>query len=256
MKTIKEQIDALDPEKGINLVLGGGALKGAAHVPLLEYLEERQIKVNAISGTSAGALVGALYASGISPQDILKFFLETPLFKYAWITPFSSGMFNSTKYQKFFEHKIKATFEELEIPLFVCATNMQKSESVYFSEGELYSKLLASCAVPGIFRPVEVDGDLYSDGAVMDNFPIHPFLNDNTPLVGSFLRAPIDIKRKDLNRASKVIKRSIILQRQEIEREKLLKPDISIVHNLNGFSAFKKKDAQRMYDYSKELFRS
>jgi len=252
--TIKEQIDALDPDKGINLVLGGGALKGAAHVPLLEYLEKKKIKINAISGTSAGALVGALYASGNSPQEILKFFLETPLFKYAWLSPFSNGMFNSMKYEKFFETKIKPTFEELSIPLFVCATNMQKSKSVYFSEGELYHRLLASCAVPGIFRPVELDGDLYSDGAVLDNFPIKPFESESIPMVGSFLRAPISISRKDLSSTRKVIKRSIILQRQEIEREKLLKPDISIVHNLNSFSAFKKKDAQLMYEFSKELF--
>lgn len=252
--TIKEQIDALDPEKRVNLVLGGGALKGAAHIPLLEYLEKKNIKIHAISGTSAGALVGALYASGISPKEILKFFLETPLFKYAWLSPFSNGMFNSMKYEKFFESKIKPTFEELDIPLFVCATNMQKSKSVYFSEGDLYHKLLASCAVPGIFRPVELGGDLYSDGAVLDNFPIQPFVDDSTTMVGSFLRASISISRKDLSSTRKVIKRSIILQRQEIEREKLLRPDISIVHNLNSFSAFKKKDAQLMYELSKKLF--
>jgi NTE family protein len=252
--SIKEQIDALDPNKSINLVLGGGALKGAAHVPLLEYLEERKIKVNAISGTSAGALVGALYGSGKTPKEILDFFLETPIFKYAWLTPFSNGMFNSMKYQKYFEAHIRKTFKELDFPLHVCATNMSRSESVYFNEGQLYHKLLASCAVPGIFKPVLIDDEMYSDGAVMDNFPLLPFDNDDKLIIGSFLRAPVPVLTKALKSKRKVIVRSVVLQRQEIEREKLLLPDISIIHDLNHFSAFKQKDVMKIYQKSKDSY--
>lgn len=254
MTKIVDQIRNLDTTNGINLVLGGGALKGVAHVPLLDFLEQEKIQIKAISGTSAGALIGALYASGRTPAEILDFFLEHPLFRYEWMTPFSNGMFNSMKYKSYFDGKMEQSFEALSIPLHVCATDMMKGRSVYFSEGELWHKILASCAVPGIFRPVEVDGVLYSDGAVMDNFPIHPFLNAELPMVGSFLRSPGSVTENQLSNKRKVLKRTIYLQRQALEHQKLEIPDVCIIHKLNDFSAFKKKDAIKMYELSKALF--
>lgn len=250
----QKAIQSLDTTEGIHLVLGGGALKGVAHIPLLEFLEKEKIQIKAISGTSAGALIGALYASGRTPAEILNFFLEHPLFRYEWMTPFSNGMLNSMKYKSYFEGNMEATFEELSMPLYVCATDMIKGQSVYFSEGELWHKILASCAVPGIFRPVEVEGVMYSDGAVMDNFPVHPFKNKVLPIIGSFLRSPGAVTQKDLSNTRKVLKRSIYLQRQALEAPKLQFPDVCVVHQLNHYSAFKKKDAIKMYELSQNLF--
>ena len=92
---VKEKLSALQPGQSINLVLSGGAVKGIAHIPLLEYLQKREIKINAISGTSAGAVVATMFASGVEPQEILNFFIERPLFKYSWIKPGKGGVFNT-----------------------------------------------------------------------------------------------------------------------------------------------------------------
>ncbi|MEM1216182.1 MAG: patatin-like phospholipase family protein, partial [Bacteroidota bacterium] len=162
-------------QQPINLVLGGGGMKGVAHVALLEYLEENQVPICSISGSSVGALVGAMYASGQRPADILYFFRDTPLFRYSWLNPIKGGLFDSDRYLDILKTYVFSDFADLEIPLYVVATNLHQGCPVYFREGDLYQTLLASCAVPGVFCPIEIAGELYSDGAIMDNFPLAPF---------------------------------------------------------------------------------
>ncbi len=251
---VRKKLDQLTPGQPINLVLSGGAIKGVAHLPLLEYLEERSIPIAAISGSSAGAVVGVMYASGMKPKDILNFFVEHPLFRYSWIRPGKGGIFNTLKYTSHFEGYIKPTFEELKIPVHICSTNLSKAKPVYFSEGEIMNKMVASCAVPGIYSSVEIDNDIYADGGVMDNYPIAPFEETTLPIVGSFVRLPKKLERKELSTTRKIVKRSVFLQRYALEIPKFEKTHLSILHDLNHFSAFKQKDTQPIYDFTKQRY--
>ncbi|MCB9195181.1 MAG: patatin-like phospholipase family protein [Flavobacteriales bacterium] len=251
---VKAKLNQLETGQSINLVLSGGAMKGVAHLPLLEFLEEKKIKINAISASSAGAVVAVMYASGIKPKDILQFFIDNPLFRYSWIKPGKGGVFNTLKYIQHFENHVKHHFEELSIPVHICATNLTKAQPEYFNQGELLHRLIASCAVPGIYKSVKLNGDLYADGGVMDNFPIQPFLEEDLPIVGSFVRIPSEVDLKDLSSTSKIVKRSVLLQRYAVELLKFERTAVTILNDLNKYSAYKQKDAQAIYDQTKKIY--
>lgn len=251
---VKEKLSGLSSDQTINVVLSGGAMKGVAHLPLLEYLEQRDIKINSISGTSAGAVVAVMYASGMKPQEILDFFIAHPLFRYSWIRPGKGGLFNTHKYSKHFEPFIKSKFEELQVPVHICSTNLSKAKPEYFSKGEIMQKLIASCAVPGIYSSIEMNGHLYADGGVMDNYPVQPFENSNLPIVGSFVRVPHLASSGEIKSTRHIMKRSVFLQRYAIEIPKFESTYLTILNDLKGFSAFKQKDAQAIYDFTKQKY--
>lgn len=251
---VKKKLQDLQPEQSVNLVLSGGAIKGVAHLPLLEYLENKGIKINAISGSSAGAVVGVMYASGMRPKEILQFFIDHPLFRYSWIRPGRGGVFNTLKYKQHFEPYIKKTFGELDIPVHICSTNLSNAAAEYFSDGELMNKLIASCAVPGIYSSVEINGHLYADGGVMDNFPIYPFQGSEIPIIGSFVRTPGKVDRKSISSTRKIVKRSVFLQRFAIEIPKFDQTYVTLLNELTNYSAFKQKDAQAIYAFTKTKY--
>ncbi|CAG5081546.1 patatin-like phospholipase family protein [Parvicella tangerina] len=251
---VKEKLNQLKSGDQVNLVLSGGAIKGVAHLPLIEYLEERKIKINAISGSSAGAVVGVMYASGMKPREILHFFTAYPLFRYSWIRPGKGGIFNTLKYTQHFQDYIKKTFEELTIPVHICATNLNEGKPVYFKTGELMQPLIASCAVPGIYSSVEIEDQLYADGGVMDNYPIAPFENEPEITIGSFVRIPSVLDRNGLKTTRKIVKRSVFLQRFALEVPKFEKTYVTLLNELNEFSAFKQKDAEAIYTITKKKY--
>jgi NTE family protein len=246
------KLNELAPGSAVNLVLSGGGEKGVAHVALLEKLEDLHIKINAISATSAGSLVGAMYASGTRPEEMLKFFTETPLFRYSWLTPLKSGIFKSEKYETYLKDIVRSRFENLGIPLYITATDMENGESHYFHQGPLIRPLIASCAVPGIFSPVEIDGILYSDGGVMDNFPIFPFKEDPLPIIGSYVVIPKIIDKDDLDNPIKVTGRSATLMGYAINRHKFFSTYLTVVHQIRDFGIFDQKHGHQIYEKARE----
>ena len=242
------KLNSLKPGTSVNLVLSGGGEKGVAHVALLEKLEDLQIKINAISATSAGSLVGCMYASGMKFREIIEFFTETPLFKYSWLNPLNSGFFKSEKYVVYLKNHVKAIFEDLSCPVYVAATNMEDGECHYFNSGPLIKPLIASCAVPGIFSPVDIDGKLYSDGGVMDNFPIFPFQEESLPIIGSYLVAPKTIDRKGLDNILKVTGRSATLLAYSADYPKFSATYLTVVHQIRDFGIFDQKHGHQIYE--------
>ena len=118
----------------LGLVFSGGGVRALAHAGLLKALEEKGLRPSIISGTSGGALIGALYACGVKPDDMMRFFKETPLFKWSMITFKKVGLVDSAKYAKFFKKELQYhTFEELQLPLIVTATNLLNGKLQYFS---------------------------------------------------------------------------------------------------------------------------
>ncbi len=243
----QKSINQLDPHIPINLVLSGGGVKGVAHIALLEKLEKKGIKINAISGSSAGALVGVLYAAGYATPEILEFFRTTPILRYTWLTPLKAGIFDSEKYEAIFKKLVPEKFEQLEIPLYVASVNIEKGKVVYFSQGDLIKPILASCAVPAVFSPVDIDGELFSDGGVMDNFPIKPFLKKNVPILGSYVACPSNKQKEELNTILKVSQHSNSLLLHAANKYKFDEIDFTISFPLGDYSTFDTKKIDNIY---------
>ena len=240
-----------DDRPSVNLVLSGGGVKGVAHIALIESLEEAGIKINAISGSSAGALVGALYGSGLKPNQILDFFKSTPLFRYTWLNPTKAGFFDSDKYESVIGKYVKDDFESLHISLHIAAVNIEQGEVVYFDKGKLVKPLLASCAVPAVFSPVEIDGGLYSDGGVMDNFPIQPLRDGKLPLLGSYVCKPEIKEKKGLNSILKVTNHSNALLMYSANSYKFSYTYNTVVFPLGKYSTFDTKRIDEIYEEAK-----
>ncbi|HNW99610.1 MAG TPA: patatin-like phospholipase family protein [Bacteroidales bacterium] len=159
----------------IGLVLSGGGVRGFAHAGALKALNEAGIFPGIISGTSAGAIAGSLYADGKNGDEIMNMFSEKKLFKYLEIVIPKKGLLKMTGLTKIISQNLKAkTFEELTIPLIVTATNLNEGICKYFSSGELLKPILASSTVPVIFAPIKIDEKSFVDGGVLNNFPIEP----------------------------------------------------------------------------------
>lgn len=161
------------------LALSGGAVRGMAHIGVLKYLEEENIEIHRVAGTSAGSLVGALFASGKKAEEIEEIALDIhwkDILKYIYSVSFpKKGLINIEFLKKIFDRYLGGlTFEELEIPLTVVAVDLLNSRVVHINQGDLTSALMASCAIPGIFTPVEREGLFLVDGGVLQNVPTSP----------------------------------------------------------------------------------
>lgn len=193
-----------------------------AHIGVLKALKEHGIEPNWISGTSVGALVGALYARGASESEMLSFFKETPLFRYDFLSIRKPGLLDTERYYDVFEaYWPDNRFEALARPLFVTATNLQRGEERTFSEGELIRPLLASAALPPIFSPVLIEGELYSDGGIMNNFPLEPIERRAEFVIGSNVSPVKEVSQKEIRSSIQLANRTTGLMIYAINREKV-----------------------------------
>jgi len=192
----------------LGIVLSGGGVRAIAHIGLLQALKENNIHPQIIAGTSGGAVVGALYASGYDTPIMLQFFKDTPLFKFTLYTLNKPGIMDTDKYSVFFKSYFKEdSFEKLKKPLYVTATNLLTGKPTFFNSGTLIKAVLASAALPPIFSPIEIDGNLYSDGGILNNFPIEPLRFNCKKIIGSFVNPLTIIDKKDVKSTLALIQR-------------------------------------------------
>lgn len=169
----------------IGIALSGGGIKGLCHAGVLKALEEQGIQPDILSGVSAGAVVGALYADGYSPDEIAKLFEDISFRQMTKIQIPDGGFFRIDAFQKFLTKKLRAkTFDELKIPLRVIATDLDKGQSVMFSTGNLIDPIVASCSIPVLFSPKIIDGVHYVDGGVLKNFPVSTIRDECEKVIG------------------------------------------------------------------------
>jgi NTE family protein len=193
----------------IGLVLSGGGAKGFAHIGVLKVLEEAGIQIDYIGGTSMGAVIGGLYASGYTATQIDSIFQKTNFDElindyiprasknfyekrndelYAFVLPFnkfrvgipealSKGMYNFNLLTRLTRNvKDVKDFNQLPIPFLCIATDIESGEQVLLNKGNLAQAMLASSAFPSLFSPVEIDGKLLIDGGVVNNYPVDEVL--------------------------------------------------------------------------------
>ena len=170
------------------LVLSGGGVRGFAHLGLLQALNEAGIFPDVISGTSAGALAGALYADGHTPEEILKILNPGSMLDFLRPALPREGLLQIGGIIKILKNSLRAkTLEELKIPLYVTATDLNNGKAVYFSSGVLLEPVIASASIPVLFQPVTINNILYVDGGVLDNMPLQPIENKCSFLIGSYV---------------------------------------------------------------------
>ena len=162
----------------LGLALSGGGARGIAHLGVLAALDELQLPMARLAGVSSGAIAGVFYAAGFAPREILRLLLATNLFRLARPAFSRFGLLHFDAVEQLLARHLgpALTFEQLSRPLTLVATDLMAGESVYFSTGPLLLPLLASSAVPIIYRPVEYQGRQLVDGGLLNNLPVEPLL--------------------------------------------------------------------------------
>ncbi|WP_116124629.1 patatin-like phospholipase family protein [Lewinella sp. IMCC34183] len=183
----------------IGITLSGGGARGAAHIGALRALTEAGIEPDKVVGVSAGALVGAMYAAGVSPDDMMAFALESSIFRFYKLGMPLAGLTSSDYLQERLATVIpENSFAGLQKPFFVGVTNLNTGQLECHDSGPLHTLVAASCGIPFLFRPVVIDGAQYVDGGVIENMPVKPLLNQTDFIIGSNLMPYESLKPADV----------------------------------------------------------
>lgn len=168
-ETLPPQVVEPPPKPAkIALVLGAGASKGFAHVGVLKILEANRVPIHLIVGTSVGSVVGSFYAYGMSGFDLQKLSFTIEQKDIVDLVLPENGFIKGEKLEEFVNRTVKQTpMERLKIPFFAVATELQTGQETVFGRGNTGQAVRASCAIPGVFRPVKIGERFYVDGGVV-----------------------------------------------------------------------------------------
>jgi len=243
----------------IGLALGGGGARGAAHIGVLKVFKRENIPVDYLVGTSAGALVGALYSGGSSPDEIERYALSgsikkafktnisifrvlcinvNRIFKTCCRKPFYAGLYNDHRLHHFVNNTISNTdgSVNIRIPLHILAVDLISGKHVVIKSGDVGLAVQASVAIPGLHQPIPIDNQLLVDGGVLRNIPI-----EEAKKMGSDIVIAVDVdsrneqyRFKDFKSFETTLTRVINLGLVAQSELLLNKADIVISPNLEG----------------------
>jgi NTE family protein len=199
--------------KSIGLVLSGGGSKGIAQAGALKFLEEQNIKPTHIAGTSAGAIIAALYAFGKKPDEILEFFKSIYFFHWSHFTFKKAGIIDSLSFKSDFEKIFKeAKIGDLNIPTHITATDLVKGKlKIFNNDTKITDAIIASSSYPGMLSPYELNGNLYSDGGILNHFPTDLIQGKCDVIIGIYVSPIQTIEAKDLKSIKSVTSRAFNL---------------------------------------------
>jgi len=237
-----------DKQYNIGLVLSGGGARGFAHLGVLQALNDAGIFPDVISGTSAGALVGVLYADGHTPQAILKLVNCASRLDFMRPAMPREGLLQINGIIKILKTSLRSkNFEDLLIPLFVSATDLNNGKAVYFSEGDLFDPVIASASIPVLFQPVKIKDVSYVDGGVLDNLPLRPIENKCRILIGSFVN-PVGYMEK-ISGLISIAERTFMLSMSKEIIEKAKKFDLFIAPiELRNYKILDPEKSQELFE--------
>ena len=232
----------------IGLVLSGGGARGFAHLGVIQALNDAGIFPDVISGTSAGAIIGVLYADGHTPEEILNLMNVGSRLDFMRPALPREGLLQINGIIKILKTSLHSKqFKELKIPLFVAATDLNNGKAVYFSEGDLFDPVVASASIPVLFQPVKIDDISYVDGGVLDNLPLRPIENRCRILIGSFVN-PIGYMKK-ISGLINIAERTFMLSMSKEISEKAKKFDLFIApQELRNFKILDPEKAHELFD--------
>jgi NTE family protein len=269
----------------IGLVLSGGGAKGLAHIGVLKVIDSLNIKIDYIGGTSMGAIVGGLYASGYSADDLELLFskidtdaliqdyiprnskafnqkrndevyliaLPFKNFKISAPTGLSKGVYNFNLLSRYTYHvKEIRDFSKFKIPFFCIATDIETGKDAVLKEGILSQAIVASGAIPSLYYPVEIDGKLLVDGGVSNNYPV-----EHLRAIGADIVIGVDVQdglltRENLNGITDVLIQISNFPTDQKTIENIKLTDIYIKPNIKGYNVFSFDKAQEIIKTGKE----
>jgi NTE family protein len=228
----------------IGLALGGGAAKGFAHIGVIKMLEANGIRPDVVAGTSAGSVVGALYASGMDPFQLQETAIALDQASLRDVRLFSGGVVQGQKLQDYVNQQVKnRPLDKLNVPFAAVATQLETGQRTVFVRGNTGQAVRASSSVPGVFEPVEINGKHYVDGGVVSPVPV-----DAARQLGADVVIAVDISTKASGTNPQgminIVGQSISIMGQKLGEQELARADIVIRPKVNqiGAADFEQKD--------------
>ena len=213
-------------KKEIALVLSGGGVKGYAHIGLIKALEEEGIFPSIVSGTSFGAIVGAYYCASFSADEMFSILRKAKFIDPLSLTIKKAGIINIEKLTEFYAKDFpKNSFEALDRKLYVTSSVMNTNQPRVHEKGELIQKVLASACFPGVYAPVNIEGEHHMDGGITCNFPSEPVQDLEMPKIGSYVCFVGDRESKKINSTIRMLVRSSQMMLWHMSQPKFHKMD-------------------------------
>ncbi len=239
----------LEKRPEVALVLGGGAFHGMAHAGVIKVLEDAGIPIDLIVGTSAGSMVGALYADRPHIDSLVPLIESTKTKDVFDFSLFRSaeGFVSGKRLQQYLTDNLSVSeIEKTKIPFVAVTTDIEKGISVALKAGPIAPSVNASCAIPGIFEPVKMYGTTFVDGGVLDGIPsdIAKEYNPKAIIAVSIMTFDTAVQLKNY---TSVFVRAYTVASHNLTKEKLTCADIIIAPDLKGMSLMSGKDNQKMY---------
>jgi len=227
----------------LGVVLSGGGARGLAHVGVLRALSERNIRPTCLAGTSAGAIVGALYGAGYAPAEMIEFFRDKSPFRLSKVSLTKPGIIDMEKVVEDFEEYFpEDSFAALDPGLSVVATDILKGERVVFDSGRLIPAVLASSSVPVVFAPVEIDGRWFADGGIVDNFPVSEVVGRCDVILGVYVNPRHELEEPELTSSLAVLQRAVEIGSYTLSKKSFDRCDFLICpQSLAEFNTFEMK---------------
>lgn len=275
----KDTLDFKGKKPKVGLVLSGGGAKGLAHIGVLKVLEEEGVHIDFIGGTSMGAMIGGLYASGYTasqldsifkkvdfdvivqdnlPRRVKSFYDKESDEKYSITFPFknmkfglpvafSKGQNTYNLFSQLLYHvRFVEDFNKLPIPFLCIATDIETGEEVILNKGNLVSSILASGSLPGLFYPLEIDGRYLSDGGIVNNYPVEEIRKlDADIIIGVDVQTGF-MNRDQLTSAAKLVMQIVNFQMLTTMKDKKEKTDIYIKPNITDFNVVSFADGDQI----------
>jgi len=232
----------------ISLALSGGAARGAYHLGVLQYIDEMNIKVKAICGTSIGAIIGTSYAAGVSPLRQLEIFKSREFKNIFSFNFFHNSIFSIDSKAAIMEQLMPIdNLEGLSIPVYFTAVDLNTGEELFFYQGKIPEICLASSALIPMFEPVKYNGRILGDGGLINHMPISPLLEHPYSIVGVNLH-PLTISHKQ-NNIYNFIKRAIYLKTYSSSQDSQKKCNFFITNDkLRNYSLFSLKHLDEIFE--------
>jgi NTE family protein len=249
--------------KTVALALGGGGARGLAHISVIEALEELGVQPLAVAGTSIGALVGAAYAAGMSGKDMRRYVIGLAhdrgeitrrliAARAGKLTDlFSGGLSSVTQLDaekfcaQFLPEAVPADFSGLKIPLTVVATDLHRRQEAALSSGPLYPAVAGSIAIPGLFRPVSIDGRILIDGGTTNPLPFDQLRGRADIVVAVDIYGPPMAERVDMPSMWESMISGLLIMGSAIVAAKIsheapdlvIRPNVTIFRTLDFYQA-------------------
>lgn len=243
------------PDPRVGIALGAGAARGLANLGVLQVLQQERIPIDVIAGTSAGAVVGSLYAAGSDLDLLCRMAVEMDWNDLARLTITRRGLVSSERIHALLRMLTKdQNFEDLALPTAVVATDLLTGEEVVLASGSIADGVRASLSIPGIFVPVELDGRLLVDGALVNRVP-----SDVCRKLGAQFVIAVDVGWPPLHGRVRhlpdVIFRTIDILGRQVSVEKQLSADLLLQPALGNVTVTQLNRADEIIEKGREAAR-